>query len=147
MTLGTWWTARRRRHQPEAEPPADSDVDAFDVAELDLRLAAVEADAASERDRRLAALLHPIAERRVPVRVVEAAPGLHAARIRFADGTAVLVQGISRGDVGVLASWMRDTSLRPPACVPEVHGTELVFTSPRRNHRLTVHVTGFDQPD
>ena len=55
--------------------------------------AEAEAEEARRRDARLAILIAPLVARRVPARIIEAVPSLHAARIRFADGTSVLVRG------------------------------------------------------
>ena len=49
--------------------------------------------------------------RRVPARAVEAAPERRAVRVRFADGTQLLVRGTTPGDAGVLARWLRDRTV------------------------------------
>jgi hypothetical protein len=67
--------------------------------------------------------------------------------MRFADGTAVLVRGEVRGDVAVLAGWMRDGSIVPTACSTRADGTHLVLQSPSHALPMSVRVTGMDQPD
>jgi hypothetical protein len=106
----------------------------------------VEADHARDRDAHVAVRLQPLVDRRVPARVVEAVPALHAARIRFADGTAVFVESSVPGDVAVLASWVRGRSVLPAACSTSTRGTHLLFKSPTRARDVCVRVTGVDQP-
>jgi hypothetical protein len=144
LAAGAARRVRRTRKLGLAEPPG---IDPAEVAEIDARFAAVDAEQAQHRDRRLALQLNPLVERRVPARGVEAGPGRQAARIRFADGTTVLVRGADPGDVGVLASWVRGRSVLPASCSTDVDGTRLVFGSPRGRRTLSVLVTGFDQPD
>ena len=117
-----------------------------DVAELAARFASVDAEEADARDARLVRRLRPLVERRVPLRQVEAVWGLAATRLLFADGTAVVVRGVIAGDVGVLAMWVRATSVPVTGCVHGDRGVELVFTQPRGRRRLSVLVTGLDQP-
>jgi hypothetical protein len=112
-----------------------------------VRFAAVDAEDRRHRDDRLAARLSLVVERRVPLRVVEAVPGLRAARIRFADGTAVLARGFTPGDIGVLASWVRARSVVAVACRAGTAGVQLVFRAPGSRHGLAVGVIGFDQGD
>ena len=104
-----WWS-RRQQPPPSTEPEGFAD---GDLAELDGAFATAEAEEARRRDARLAVLIAPLVARRVPARIIEAVPSLHAARIRFADGTSVLVRGRTPGDVGVLASWVRDRRVVP----------------------------------
>jgi hypothetical protein len=146
----TSWRAFRRRGRPAgAAAGAARGLDAGtpeDLAELDARLAAVLADLGHEHDVHVAIRLQPLVDRRVPARAVEAVPELNSARIRFADGTAVLVQGSAPGDVGVLACWIRGRSVLPRACATTNEGTHLIFASPSRPRELCVRVTGVDQP-
>jgi hypothetical protein len=143
--VSSWFRGRR----PTAEAPArdPSGLDPVDLADIDQRLAAVHRDAAHDRDLRLAVLLHRLVDKGVPLRVVEPVPSLRTARMRFADGTAVLVRGDVRGDVAVLAGWMRDGSIVPTACSTRGDGTHLVLRSRCHAHPVSVRVTGMDQPD
>ena len=143
--MGHTAAMRRRRRRDRAEPEVEG-VQPTDVAELTARFASVDAEEAEARDARLVARLRPLVERRVPLRQVEAVWGLAATRLLFADGTAVVVRGVAAGDVGVLAMWVRSTSVPVTGCVRGGGGVELSFTQPRGRRRLSVLVTGLDQP-
>jgi hypothetical protein len=144
--ISAWRRRRSRRVGAPDLSPEPGGLAPADLAELDARLAAVEADHAHDRDAHVAVRLQPLVDRRVPARVVEAVPDLHAARIRFADGTAVFVEGSAPGDVAVLASWVRGRSVPPAACSTSARGTHLLFRSSTRAPDLCVRVTGIDQP-
>jgi hypothetical protein len=142
------WSRRRRSRRlgaPDGSVEPARLIPA-DVAELEARFAAVEADHARDRDAHVAVRLQPLVDRRVPARVVEAVPALHVARIRFADGTAVFVQGSTPGDVAVLATWIRARSVPAAACSTNAGGTHLLFRSSTRARDVCVRVTGVDQP-
>jgi hypothetical protein len=143
------WGRRRRAVRAETRPAAASDASIApgDRDDLAARFAAIEADLARDRDRRLVYRLRPLVERRTPARAVEAVPALGAARIRFADGTAVLVHGDGPGDLGILARWVRCGSVVPCACALDGQGTHLVLRSPSRRRQLGVRVAGFDQAE
>jgi hypothetical protein len=143
---------RRRGQRREAVAAGaltavDDGLDPSDTADLDARFSAVEAEQAEERNRRLARDLQPLIDRRIPARSIERAPGVGAARIRFADGTAVFVRGVASGDVGVLAALMHRRAVPPEACAATADGTRLTFGWPGRRQRVSVVVTGLDQPD
>jgi hypothetical protein len=123
------------------------DLDVADVAELEQRFAAVDHDEATQRDRQLAVQLDRLIERRIPVRSVEAAPSVGAPRIRFADGTAMFVHGEAPGDVGVLAMWTQHGSVLPVACSTELDGAHLALAAAGSVKRVSVLVSGLDQPD
>ena len=150
MGFAAWWSARRlrrdRRREPVGVPAVAVDVDPLDVAEVDARLDAIAADAGHARDVRLAALLRPLLDRRTPARTVEVAQGLGTARVRFADGTAVLVEGEVPGDVALLARWIPRGSVVPVAVLTLSDGTHVRFRTTSRRE-LSVRVTGLDQPD
>ena len=150
MRLSAWWSARRSRRSvrfaPVSVPGQTIEVDPVDVADLDARLAEIAADGSHAHDVRLASLLRPLVERRTPARSVEAVPGLGTARVRFADGTALLIEGEAPGDVAILARWIWRGSVVPTSSSSEADGTHLVFWSSSRR-RLSVRVTGLDQPD
>ena len=144
--ITTWRARQRHRRCGGAGGQVELvGVDGADLAELSGRLAAVEAEFGSERDAHVAIRLQPLVDRRVPVRVVEAVPSLHAARIRFADGTAVFVQGFVPGDVAVLARRVRERTVLPVACSTTIDGTQLSFRSSTRARDVRVRVTGVDQ--
>jgi hypothetical protein len=141
------WLSGRRRRGVRPDRADRLGVAPDDAADLAGRLAAVEADEGEDRDRRLARRLDVVVTRRVPVRVVEAVPTRGAARVRFADGTAVFVRGVIPGDVGVLASWVAEGSVLPQRCSTEADGTHLDLASPSGRRTLSIVVTGYDQPD
>jgi hypothetical protein len=97
--------------------------------------------------RRLSSRLQPLVQRGVPPRVIEAAPVPRAARLRFADGTTVLVKVTVPGELGTLALTMRHRSLRPAACTTDPDGSAHLLLSCPGEHRLSLHVVGLDQPD
>ena len=143
--MGHTAAMRRRRRRARTGSEVEG-VEPTDVAELADRFASVDAEEAGTRDARLVARLRPLVERRVPLRQVEAAWSVSATRLLFADGTAVVVRGAVAGDVGVLAMWVRATSVPVTGCERRDGGVELVFTQPRGRRRLSVLVTGLDQP-
>jgi hypothetical protein len=105
------------------------------------RVAAIErADASVE------AVVRPLVARGVAVRCIEPVPSLKLARVRFADGTAVVVRGDTPGDVGVLVSVLRDHAVRAASCSTDAGGTHLVFGWSGGRRTLSVRVTGLDQP-
>jgi hypothetical protein len=98
--------------------------------------------------RRLSLRLYPLVQRGVPPRVIEAAPAPRACRLRFADGTTVLVQVSIPGEVGALAVTMRHGSLKPTGCTTDQDGSAHLFLSSSAENRwLSLHVVGLDQPD
>jgi hypothetical protein len=118
-----------------------------DTVDIDSALAAVDVD---RRDfaRRLSSHLQPLVQRGVPPRVIEAAPVPRAARLRFADGTTVLVKMAVPGELGALALTMRHGSLKPARCTTDPDGsTHLVLSCSGEHRRLSLHVVGLDQPD
>jgi hypothetical protein len=143
-----WWArARERIRRRSVDRATSSGIDPHDLAELEQRFAAVSDEQARHRDARLVVQLQRVIERRVPVRRIEAVPSLSAPRIRFADGTAVLVHGEHAGDVGVLASWVHHHSVVASACSADAAGTHLVLAAYGRHRTMSVLVTGLDQPD
>lgn len=140
---------RSFRHRPARVRPVlgVAGVDPHEASEIDAMLNAVSADV-SDLALRLTWRLNPLVQRSVPARAIEAAPVPQAARLRFADGTAVVVRSAVPGDVGVLALAMRRGSVRPAACATGPDGaTRLVFTWPGGRHGLSLRVLGLDQPD
>jgi hypothetical protein len=118
-----------------------------EAAEIEAMFASVDADRHALA-LRLSLKLGPLVQRGVPPRVLEAAPVAKAARLRFADGTTVVVKGTSPGDLAVLAMAMQHGSLRPTACRPSPDGgAQLQLRSPDGQHRLSIRVVGLDQPD
>ena len=139
-----WWTRRQHAPSPSTDPEGFAD---GDLAELDVVFAAAEAEEARRRDARLAILIAPLVARRVPARIIEAVPNLHAARIRFADGTSVLVRGRAPATSAcwpagcAIAGWYRSR------CSPTSSGMELAFSVSDRPCPFVLRVTGLDQPD
>jgi hypothetical protein len=143
-----WWArARERIRRRSIDRATSSGIDPHDLADLEQRLAAVSDEQARHRDARLVFQLQQVIERRVPVRRVEAVASVSAPRIRFADGTAVLVHGENAGDVGVLAAWVHQQSVVASACSADAAGTHLVLAAYGSHRTMSVLVTGLDQPD
>jgi hypothetical protein len=146
--LGRLWSLAHRRTLGSTNflgSPAEPS--SVDTAELEAMLAAIDAD---KRDfaLRLSSRLHPLVQRGVPPRAIEAAPARRAARLRFADGTTVLVKVAAPGDLGALAITMRHGSLKPAGCTTDADGTaHLVLICADEHRWLSLHVVGLDQPD
>ena len=118
-----------------------------EAADIEAMFASVDADG-SALALRLSLKLGPLVQRGVPPRVLEAAPVAKAARLRFADGTTVVVKSTSPGDLAVLAMAMQHGSLRPAACrTGPDGGAQLQLRSPDGRRRLSIWVVGLDQPD
>lgn len=140
----------RRKRDQRWEPAATglrSALDPRDLADVAARFDAVESDVARRRGELLASRLRPLIDKRVPVRMVEPVPQLGTLRIRFADGTAVMGRGDAAGDAGVLAKLIRERSVWPGSCSTDERGTHLVFAWSGSRKRLSVLVSGLDQPD
>ncbi len=145
----SWW--RRRRLAPQdirpLTPPEQADViGRADIADLDARFAAVAQEHAREIDELLASRLRPLVVRGVPVCRVEPIPFLRAARVSFADGTALVAKGAVPGDLGVLAAALRAHRVRPWSWSSGQTGTRLELGWKGDRHRLSLVVTGLDQP-
>jgi hypothetical protein len=148
QTTGGWWpfgwhSARRQAHSVQLAPgPGDAR-----EAEINDLLAGVDGRDGQFR-LLLAAHLRPLVQRGVPPRGIEAGPVPRAARLRFADGTTLVVSSLVPGDLAVLASAMRLCSARPLAVIAGPGGhLRLLLTCPGRSSGLTLSVIGLDQPD
>ncbi len=137
--------ARRRRRRPGGYDEAP--LDPADVADLTARFARVDADQAATQRALLEYHLRPLVVRRVPVRCIEVVPQLRTTRVRFADGTAVVVRGEVAGDAGVLASVVRQHRVLPADYRTDDAGTHLVFDWFDGRRHMSLLVTGLDQPD
>jgi hypothetical protein len=142
VSVGAWSASRRR-----PAPITSSPMDPSDVADLAARFDGVDAQHSRYRDALLAARLLPLVTRRVPVRTIEPLADRKTTRVRFADGTAVVVRGHAAGDTGVLAAVVRKQAVLPGTCSTDADGTHLVFDWSGGRHHLSVLVTGLDQPD
>ncbi len=115
--------------------------------ETDAALKATAGEFAQAVNALLSAHLAVVRRRRVPVNRVSAAPATHLARVRFADGTTVLVQGLRPGGASDLAAGVITSG---PVCLARVTAREnqLVLTfdlgGRRRAQLLAV---GMDQSD
>lgn len=125
----------------------DGHLQPSDADELARRFDVVDAEHAARFGRQLVRRLHLLVDREVPARGVEPVPAWGAARLRFADGTTVVVRGASAGDLGVLAGWVRRRSVVPRAVSGTGPGARLTFAAPDGRRQLDVVVRGFDQPD
>lgn len=144
--MGSPWLLGRGPGKDRA--PLDlAGIDPVEASDIEAMLSAVSAGV-GDVALRLSWRLNPLVQRCVPARAIEAAPGPFAARLRFADGTAVVVKSAAPGDVGVLALAMRRGSVRPAACTTDSDGAiRLVFTWPGWHRDLSLRVLGLDQPD
>jgi hypothetical protein len=127
---------------PEASP-------ADQAEELEAVLVAAGTDTDRRQfARRLSSRLEPLVQRGIPPRAIEAAPVPRAARVRFADGTTVLVKVAVPGELGNLALTMRHGSLKPAGWTTDPDGSARLLLSLADPHRpLSLHVVGLDQPD
>jgi hypothetical protein len=146
--IGRLWSLAYRRALAGSGGPRPSAVTVeADATEIEAAFAVVDVD---RRDfsRRLSSRLQPLIQRGVPPRFIEAAPAPRAARLRFADGTTVLVKVAVPGELGALALTMRYGSLRPARCTTDPDGSAHLLLSCSGEHRhLWLHVVGLDQPD
>ena len=136
------------RRTGRERPPLDlGGIDPVQASEIEAMLSTVSAGA-NDLALRLWCRLNPLVQRCVPARAIEAAPVPRAARLRFADGTAVIVKSAVPGDVGVLGLAMRRASVIATACSTGPDGaTWLVFSCPGGHRELSLRVLGLDQPD
>lgn len=142
------WLAHRRAVAGAGSPGlAVTPSSAHVVAALEAVLAAEDVDK-REFALRLSSRLQPLVQRGVPPRVIEAAPVPRAARLRFADGTTVLVQVAVPGELGTLALTMRQGSLKPAGWTADADGSvHLQLCTPFEHGCMSLHVVGLDQPD
>ena len=108
-----WPLAHRRTSAGPSSLGLSAGTGPTEVEEVQALLAAVDTD---RRDfaLRLSSRLGPLVRRGVPPRVIEGGPVPRAARLRFADGTTVLVRGAVPRELGTIAVIMRRGSLKPP---------------------------------
>lgn len=131
--------ARRRRAAPQPM------LDPRDVSELSERFAAIAADHAPVRAAAIDARLRVLRSRRVPVRAVLPAQRAGTARVRFADGTVVLVGATCRRDLFSLACGVdRDVSLASWRSAPDRTTVHFVW---RAGGSADVIALGLDQAD
>lgn len=141
------WLARRRTVAGAGTVGLSGAPPIVPEGELEAVLAAADLD----RDGfalRLSSRLQPLVQRGVPPRFIEAAPVPRAARLRFADGTTVLVKTAVPGELGTLVLTMRQGSLRPVGWGTHPDGSaHLLLSCPVEQRCLSLHVVGLDQPD
>ena len=138
--------ARRSARARSSPIAASAGIDPVEAAEIDTLLAMVDADR-SELTVGLWSRLRTLVQRGVPPRVIAAAPVPRAARLRFADGTTVLVKSALPGDLALaVAMWRGPVSTA--ACTTDADGrAHLLFSWPGGHHGLSLLVVGLDQPD
>jgi hypothetical protein len=155
------WGGFRRRRRPYGAAPGETQgelpressrrgegdhIDLADALDIDARFAEVDHESSLTRHRWMAGRLQPLIDRAVPARHIELSEGLPAARIRFADGTTLLVRSSLAGDLGIIAAMLRDRSVVATACTAEVGGVFLVFEWHGCHRPSSVRVLGLDQP-
>jgi len=118
-----------------------------DLTDLTDRFAGITAEHVRRQAALLEVHLRPLVRRRVPVRCIECVPEQRTNRVRFADGTAVNVQGESPGDAGVLAAIVLRHAVLPATYSTDDRGTHLVFDWSNGRRHLSMLVTGVGQPD
>ena len=142
-----WSLARHPGRANSGLVPPPARIAPADAAAIDAMFAVLDPDLL-HLARRVSWRLRPLVERGVPPRVIEAAPVPRAARLRFADGTTVVVKGVTPGDIGVLAVAMRQGSVKPARCETDAEGrARLLFTWLGGHRSLSLRVVGLDQPD
>jgi siroheme synthase (precorrin-2 oxidase/ferrochelatase) len=134
-----WWSSPRR-----SRSELQAGFDPSDLAEMEAVFAAVEAEQLQGQIVQAAPVLRRLVSRRVPARAVEPAPERQAIRVRFADGTQLLVRGTTPGDAGVLARWLLDRTVLLVTWLEAEGEARLTFASPQRRGRLGFVVTGLD---
>lgn len=146
---------RARRERPKGRErrarPAPSTVDTpaltlDDTSDLEARFAAIFDEASRTVEVLVEARLDVLRHRRVPLRAVRPAPGPHAARLCFANGTVVLAHGSRPGELYNLAIGVQHHTicLESWARVPE--GLTLHFAwRPKGSAKLVA--VGLDQAD
>jgi hypothetical protein len=135
-----WWSSSRR-----SRGELHAGFDPSDLAELEAVFAAVDAEQVRQQGAEAAPVLRRLVSRGVPARAVEAAPDRGAVRIRFADGTQLLVRGSAPGDAGVLARWLSDRTVLLVTWLETEGEARLTFASPQRRGHLGFVVTGVDR--
>lgn len=153
VALLVGFAVRRARRAPPtsrvevARPPEERLLDPGDRAELDALLASVQLDEHEAQAAHLTSGVRSVIEHRVPLRTVEAVWSLRAVRLRFSDGTALLVSGAGAGAMGLLALQVKEGSVCLIRCRPEAAGTTLVFDGPRGPMAMLVRSASLDQPE
>jgi hypothetical protein len=142
-----WWFGHRRPVTGTGTVALPAASPLGPAGEIEAVLAAADIDRGGFA-RRLSSRLQPLVQRGVPPRAIEAAPAPRAARLRFADGTTVLVKVAVPGELGTLALTMRQGSLKPAGWTTHPDGSaHLLLTCPVEHRCLSLHVVGLDQPD
>ena len=149
LVLGTGAVCQlgSRRRAARRESAIEPLIDPADLADLAERFAGIDAEHARRQAALLEVHLGPLVRRRVPVRCIECVPEQRTNRVRFADGTAVNVQGESPGDAGILAAIVLRHAVLPTTYRTDASGTHLVFDWSGGRGHLSMLVTGLGQPD
>ena len=138
------WRLRRGASHRRADPGHDlTDIDP-DMFEM---LQTVSVELSGELHALIASRVNVLIRRRTPLRVVESAMSVHAVRLRFADGTTLIVHGAHAGDAGLLAARLLFGAVTAARCEVGVDGIRLQLACAQRPKRLWVDVLGLDQPD
>ena len=131
--------ARRAHPSPPPTPPPVKD-------ELELRFDAVLEEASEIKKRLVSARLDVLRDRRVPLRTIRAAPGVHTARLLFANGTTVIAHARQPGQLYTVALHLRSAHVTLDSWAQEHDGLVLrLIWGPEGRAELVAE--GLDQAD
>lgn len=150
LAAGTVWMVigrreRRHRRRREATTGDDGGLSQADVVDIEAGFARADAESASVRGAMIESRLLPLLARGVPLQLVDVVPELHAARLRFADGTAFGGRGETSGDAGVLAATLWRHRVCPARCHSDELGTHVEFDGGRGRRPVSIILTGLEQ--
>lgn len=116
--------------------------------ELSAVLEATAAEHSASFARRMAYTLDHLHRRGTPVRGVEAYNDDGVVRIRFADGTTILVRGDGAGALSHAAvAVVRSQAVLLTGVRETASGVVAALRWPGAAHPVTIHVIGHDQPE
>lgn len=142
VVLGRWLRRRRARQTAGSDLP---DLSPQELTELEQGFARVEREESGILETLLAARLRVLVSRGVPLRAMRPAPGEHAARLVFANGTVLICRAERPGDLYALAIRVHREGARLASWGSGPDGTVLRFSWPEGGADLIA--LGLDQSD